>query len=220
MDQLPNEETRTTLRRRRRKKKSGFALPFPVRMPEFVSHIGEDVRWYYDVRLWSPVILLLLILALLVPGRTPAAKEPVATEPEILETIPETTAYVEPTSPEAMALAKLADSVGAGRSDNCKIIIMWIAVNRSEAGGVDGYGQSLIEEIARPNQWQGYDENITPSDHTIDLAKRVLDTQKSGELRPLDSDMLYLVLNDNGSISVRNYYIATATTKTREKVVQ
>lgn len=219
MEPLRNEENQTVVpRRRRRKKRTAFSLPIP--MPEFLRHIGEDVRWYYDVRLWSPVILLLLILALLMPGRTSRVEVPEQTEPIILETIPETTAYVEPVRPEAMALAKLADSVGAGRSDNCKIIIMWIAVNRSEAGGVDGYGLSILEEIARPNQWQGYDENITPSDHTVDLAKRVLEIQRNGELRPLDSDMLYLVLNDNGSISVRNYYVATAATKGREKVVQ
>lgn len=221
MDQLLNEETQTEPRRRRRKKKQMF--PFPV--PAFLSHIGEDVRWYYDVRLWSPVILLLLILALLVPGRSPKAEQPAlaVTEPEtdvVVETVPATTAYVEPVRPEAMALAKLADSVGAGRSDNCKIIIMWVAVNRSEAGGVDGYGQSLLEEIARPNQWQGYDENIIPTDHTIELAKQVLQTQLKGELRPLDSDMLYLVLNDNGSITVRNRFVNNGSQKWREKVVQ
>lgn len=217
MDELQNEEVKAEPRRRKKHKKS--VLPFPV--PAFFSRIGEDVKWYYDIRLWSPLILLLLILALIPScgkSETPEATEPTA----IIETEPtvETAPAQEPVNPEAEALAKLADSVGAGRSDNVKTIIMWIAINRSEAGGVNGYGQSLVEEIARPSQWQGYDENVEYSAHTYEIAKGVLETQKNGGLRPLDSDMYWLVLNDNGSVTVRNQFTATGNQKWREKTVK
>lgn len=217
MDELQNEEVKAEPRRRRKPKKS--ALPFPV--PAFFSRIGEDVKWYYDVRLWSPLILLLLILAL-IPSCS-KSEAPEATEPTaIIETepVPETEPTQEPIIPEAAALAKLADSVGAGRSDNVKTVIMWVAINRSEAGGVNGYGQSVIEEIARPSQWQGYDENVEYSAHTYEIAKSVLETQKNGGLRPLDSDMFWLVLNDNGSVTVRNQFTATGNQKWREKTVK
>lgn len=208
-------EARPETRRRRRRRK--IAIP----LPGFLARLGEDVRWYYDVRLWSPLILVLLILALL-PGRKPEVPE--VTEPEIsaVETQP-TEEQTEPTeppvNPEAAALARLADSVGAGRSDNVKTIIMWVAINRSE-DRANGYGQSLIDEIARPNQWQGYDENAPYSAGTYAMALSVLDVQARGGLRPLDSDMLWFVLNDDGSVTLRNRFTATATQKWREKTVK
>lgn len=215
MEQNLNEETRTEAPIRRRRRKSKKTFPIPV--PAFLTHIGEDVRWYYDVRLWSPLILLLLILALL-PGKQPQV-EVVETKPEvIIETAPVETEPPEPINPDAEALARLADSVGAGRSDNAKIIIMWVAINRAEDRS-NGYGQSLVDEIARPNQWQGYDENTVYTQATYDMAKEVLRVQQTGGLRPLDSDMLWLVLNDNGSVTVRNQFTATANQKWREKTV-
>ena len=177
------------------------------------------MRWYYDIRLWSPLILLLLILALL-PGKQ-AAKTPEETVPEVtaVETLPETAPTEEAVIPEAAALARLADSVGAGRSENVKTVIMWVAINRSE-DRANGYGQSLLDEIARPNQWQGYDENVRYSDTTYAIAKQVLEIQKNGGLRPLDSDMLWFILNDDGSITMRNQFTATANQKWREKTVK
>ena len=211
----PEAEPKVESRRRPRQKKT--ALP----IPSFLTHLGEDVRWYYDIRLWSPLILLLLILALLPGKRT--EKTPVETIPEVaaVETLPvaETTPTEEVVIPEAAALATLADSVGAGRSDNVKTVIMWVAVNRSE-DRANGYGQSLLEEIARPNQWQGYDETANYTDGTYALAKQVLQTQASGGLRPVDSDMLWFVLNDDGSITLRNQFTASANQKWREKTVK
>ena len=121
--------------------------------------------------------------------------------------------------PEAAALARLADSVGSGRSDNVKTIIMWVAINRSE-DRANGYGQSLLDEIARPNQWQGYDENAPYTSGTYAMAKEVLEIQARGGLRPLDSDMLWFVLNDDGSITLRNQFTATGNQKWREKTVK
>ena len=121
--------------------------------------------------------------------------------------------------PEAAALARLADSVGAGRSDNVKTIIMWVAVNRSE-DRANGYGQSLLTEIDRPNQWQGYDSTTIYTDETYAIAKQVLETQAKGGLRPLDTDMLWFILNDDGSITVRNQFTATANQKWQEKTVK
>ena len=219
MDPRLNEESRqeskaSPVRRRRRKKQT---LPLPA----FLTRPRADVRWYYDVRLWSPLILLLLILALL-PGKK-EVQEQVEETPEIsvVETQPteDTTPTEETVIPEAAALARLADSVGSGRSDNVKTIIMWVAINRSE-DRANGYGQSLLDEIARPNQWQGYDENAPYTSGTYAMAKEVLEIQARGGLRPLDSDMLWFVLNDDGSITLRNQFTATGNQKWREKTVK
>ena len=219
MDPIQNEESRTEpkMEYRRRKRRKRVSIPIPA----FLTRLGEDVRWYYDIRLWSPLILVLLILALL-PGKK--AEEPtVETTPVIAEVETQPQEETEPTQPpvnqDAAALARLADSVGAGRSDNVKTIIMWVAINRSE-DRANGYGQSLQDEIARPNQWQGYDENIPYTDGTYDMALQVLDTQLRGGLRPLDSDMLWFVLNDDGSITLRNQFAATGNQKWREKTVK
>ena len=217
MDDIQKEEPKTERQleprvRRRRKKR---ALPIPA----FLTHLGEDVRWYYDIRLWSPLILLLLILALL-PGKKAEPQEtvpPVSVEES--QPTEDTTPTAPPINEDAAALARLADSVGAGRSDNVKIVIMWVAVNRSE-DRANGYGQSLRDEIARPNQWQGYDENAPYTDGTYAMALSILDTQARGGLRPVDSDMLWFVLNDDGSITLRNQFIATGNQKWREKTVK
>ena len=215
----PRAEARTAprtenVRRRRRKKKT-------IRLPAFLTNLGQDVRWYYDIRLWSPLILLLLVLALL-SGRKPVEK-PVETipEPTIVESLPEevTAPTQEVLNPEAVALARLAESVGSGRSENVKTVIMWVAINRSE-DRANGYGQSLMDEIARPNQWQGYDSAASYSDDTYAIAKQVLETKAKGGLRPIDSDMLWFVLNDDGSITLRNQFTASANQKWREKTVR
>ena len=83
-----------------------------------------------------------------------------------------------------------------------------------------GYGQSLMAEIARPNQWQGYDSAASYSDETYAIAKQVLETKAKGGLRPIDSDMLWFVLNDDGSITLRNQFTASANQKWREKTVR
>ena len=219
MDPIQNEESRTEpkMESRRRKRRKRTTIPIPA----FLTRLGQDVRWYYDIRLWSPLLLLLFVLALL-PGKK-AQEIPAETTPVILEEETQPQEETEPTQPpvnqEAAALARLADSVGAGRSDNVKTIIMWVAINRSE-DRANGYGQSLLDEIARPNQWQGYDENIPYTDGTYAMALQVLDTQLRGGLRPLDSDMLWFVLNDDGSITLRNQFAATGNQKWREKTVK
>ena len=211
----PQEEPRTEPIRRRRKKKK--AIPLPA----FLPRIGEDVRWYYDIRLWSPLLVVLFLLVLIPSCARTAKPEETVPEISVVESTPEETTEPtqEPIDPEAEALARLADTVGAGRSDNVKTIIMWVAINRSE-DRANGYGQSLIDEIARPNQWQGYDENIPYTDGTYAMALQVLDTQLRGGLRPLDSDMLWFVLNDDGSITLRNQFAATGNQKWREKTVK
>ena len=112
MDPILNEESKTEVQPepgaepknepRRRNQQQKRTLP----IPSFLLHLGEDVRWYYDIRLWSPLILLLLILALL-PGKQ-AAKMPEETLPAVVavETLPEdTTPTEEAVIPEAAALA-------------------------------------------------------------------------------------------------------------------
>ena len=221
MEQTPNEEFKLESRRRKRRKKS--PLPFSLHVPAFLTHLGEDVKWYFDIRLWSPLILLVLILALALPrGGSKQAQadvpvETVAAETQPWEDVTEPTQA--PVNAEAAALAALADSVGNGRSDNVKTVIMWVAINRSEDRS-NGYGQSLLDEIARPNQWQGYDEHFPYTEHTYEIALDVLDTQATGGLRPLDSDMLWLVLNDDGSVTLRNQFTSTGNQKWREKTVK
>ena len=209
------EEPTAEPRRRKRRKKQGIPIP------AFLLHLGEDVRWYYDIRLWSPLLLLLFILAFL-PGKK-AEQKPVETIPAVtvVQTLPveETTPTEEEVIPEAEALARLADCVGAGRSDNVKTVIMWVAINRSE-DRANGYGQSLLDEIARPNQWQDYDPTALYNEGTYEMAKQVLETQATGGLRPVDSDMLWFVLNNDGSITLRNQFTATANQKWREKTVK
>ena len=222
-EESPQKDEFTMEPRQRRPRKASSAAAFFAPIIAYFAGIGKDVKWYFDIRLWSPLILLLLILALL-PGRskseTPAETTP-ETEAAVMETEPEVTEppATEPVDPRAEALARLADTVGAGRSDNVKTVIMWVAINREE-DRANGYGKDLLEEIARPNQWQGYDENASYTDHTYDIAKQVLEAQETGALRPVDSDMLWFVLNDNGSITLRNLYAETATQKWRTKTVK
>ena len=231
MDPMMNEESKTepqaevqtevqeepTAEPRRRKRRKKQSIPIPA----FLLHLGEDVRWYYDIRLWSPLLLVLFILALL-PGKK-AEQQPVETIPvvTVVQTMPveETAPTEEEVIPEAEALARLADCVGAGRSDNVKTVIMWVAINRSE-DRANGYGQSLLDEIARPNQWQDYDPTALYNEGTYEMAKQVLEIQASGGLRPVDSDMLWFVLNNDGSITLRNQFTATANQKWREKTVK
>ena len=211
----PQAEPRTEPIRRRRKKKKTIPLP------AFLTRIGEDVRWYYDIRLWSPLLVVLFLLVLIPSCSRTEKPEETVPEISVVESTPAeiTEPTQEPIDPEAEALARLADTVGAGRSDNVKTIIMWVAINRSE-DRANGYGQSLLDEIARPNQWQGYDENGAYSNGVYQIAKEVLDIQARGGLRPLDSDMLWFVLNDDGSITLRNQFTATANQKWREKTVK
>ena len=222
-EESPQKDEFTMEPRQRRPRKASSAAAFFAPIIAYFAGIGKDVKWYFDIRLWSPLILLLLILALL-PGRskseTPAETTP-ETEAAVMETEPEVTEppTVEPLDPRAEALARLADTVGAGRSDNVKTVIMWVAINREE-DRANGYGKDLLEEIARPSQWQGYDENASYTDHTYDIARQVLEIQARGALRPVDSDMLWFVLNDDGSITLRNLYAETATQKWRTKTVK
>lgn len=219
--QEQNTEPKIEIKRRRRRNRLSIQIPIPA----FLTHLGEDVRWYYDIRLWSPLILLLLILAILLPGKQ-EKKVPEEVQPDsvVVETMPEVPEEeILPTEeaviPEAAALARLADTVGAGRSDNVKTVIMWVAINRSE-NQIEGFGRSLLDEIARPNQWQGYDENAGYTENTYAIAKQVLEIQANGSLRPVDSDMLWFVLNNDGSITLRNQFTATANQKWREKTVK
>lgn len=228
MDPIVNEESKeeaaqqpraertepTVPVRRRKPKKSGIQ----IHIPEFLKHLGDDVKWYYDIRLWSPLLVILFILALL-PGKKTDKTTPVETVPAVTvaETQPvaaETQAEEITVNPEAEALARLADSVGSGRSDNAKIAIMWVAVNRSD-DRANGYGQDLLTEINRANQWQGYDPNLPYTQGTYEMALEVLDTRTRGRLRPIDSDMLWLVLNDDGSVTLRNKFNVNANANVR-----
>lgn len=221
MDQMLEKESAKETERRIRKRRRSVHRIAGYPLPGFLGRLGDDVRWYYDVRLWLPLFLLLLIIAWL-PGKEapkPAVDTPETIEMQETEPADETEPEVILVNSDAEVLARLADSVGAGRSNNVKTIIMWVAINRSE-DRANGYGLTLAEEAARPNQWQFYDENITYSEETYQIALDVLATVENEGLRPLDNDMLWFVLNDNGSITVRNRFTATANQKWNEKTVK
>lgn len=166
----------------------------------------KKVNWYWDIRLWSPLYVLLLVLILSNP-----TTEEIPTEAEIVqvEATTESTENTEPTisqeEQDIVALARLADSVASGRPIEVKEIIMWVVINRVEDRS-HGYGGSLQEEISRPKQWQQYDPNSYYMEDTYELAERVYDRWKRGGARIIPGDMLWFVLNGNGSITIRNQF--------------
>ncbi len=207
------------------KERSEQSKKLSLTLPPFLTAIGRDVRWYYDVRLWLPLILILVILAACTGSKLSAAPslDSIPTESPAAETLPlpaETQAAPQlPYNPDAEALAILADSVGDGRSENVKTIIMWVAINRSE-DRANGHGLTLREEIDRPNQWQGYDPEKDYSERTYEIALEVLAIRDTGRLRPLDGDMLWMVLNDDGSVTLRNQFTNNGSRHWREKTIK
>lgn len=185
----------------------------PKHLKKIKKHRYRRVNFYWDVRLWAPFILIAFIISLKVNGNIvkknyeaeyllaqETMTEPVETTEEA---VPETTESLEES--DTKALAVLADSVGQGRTDEVKKIIMWIAINRSE-DRANGYGDSLQTEIARPKQWQQYNPDGIYTSHTYDLATEVYKTWRTNGPRPIYNDMLWFVLNGDGSITVRNRF--------------
>lgn len=170
-------------------------------------------KWYLDVRVWAPVFIAIIIVnsctyqrkisALRQENDMLIAELSAEAVPEIIEEA--VSPIGEQQDSEAVALARLADSVARGRSDEVKRIVMWVAINRSEDRS-HGYGLSLREEIARPKQWQEYDENANYLESTLKLAEEVLKIRDNGGARPIYGDMLWFVLNGDGSITVRNQF--------------
>lgn len=180
-----------------------------IKKPAFFKRKG----WYWDVRTWLPLFLILIYLItikynakiseLRLENDRMIAEMSAVEEKEIAEEAPTPTEKLSDAEP--VALARLADSVAFGRSDEVKRIVMWVAINRSEDRS-HGYGLSLLEEIARPKQWQQYDENANYLESTLKLAEDVIGIRDSGGARPIYGDMLWFVLNNDGSITVRNQF--------------
>ena len=169
---------------------------------------GTKVNWYWDIRLWSPLIIILVIIAM--NANITNDVEPVPIQEPVIEALVETTETIpEPTISlqelDVIALARLADTVGRGRSEDVKRIIMWVAINRVE-DRANGYGGTLQYEISRPRQWQQYDPEGMYLDTTYALAEEVYNTWNTQGARPIYSDMLWFTLNDDGSITVRNQF--------------
>ena len=125
------------------------------------------------------------------------------TEAVVIEVEPEP--EVDIRKEQAVALARLADSVAKGRSEEVKRIVMWVAINRAEDKS-HGYGLPLLDEIARPKQWQEYDPSANYLESTLSIAYEVLEIREKGGPRPIYGDMLWFVLNNDGSITVRNQF--------------
>lgn len=180
-----------------------------IKKPAFFKRNG----WYWDVRIWFPVFLILIYLITIQyntkiselrrENERMIAEMSVVEEPEVAEEVPAPTEKLPDTEP--VALARLADSVAFGRSDEVKRIVMWVAINRSEDHS-HGYGLSLLEEIARPKQWQQYNNDANYLESTLKLAEDVIEIRDTGGARPICGDMLWFVLNNDGSITVRNQF--------------
>lgn len=170
----------------------------------------KKINWYYDIRIWILPIILLMAAVSSQRNNVVTYVEPAETVPELVEEV----AAVETTEPIfveediVVTLARFADSVGAGRSDDVKKAIIWIAINRSEDRS-HGYGLSLRDELARPKQWQQYNPNGNYTEDTYKLAKEVYDTWQNGGARMFQDDMLWFVLKGDGSITVRNKFNET-----------
>lgn len=197
--------------KRKRKKRNNFKLDFE----KLYNNISKkDVKWYWDIRKWSPIIIVLFLI-MYASGCNNGKNEQIA----YFETLPPETIYIEVTEPvdiaaedaepvrdeEAVALAILADTSASGKSREVKRILMWIAINRTE-DRANGYGGTLLEEIARPKQWQGYNPEGMYLLETYDLAIEVLEIWRNNGPRPLYNDMLWSVYNGDGTITVRNRF--------------
>ena len=208
-----------------KEREMGKSIALAKRMPSLYSGNGKyckakkseptrRISWYLDVRLWFPVFAILVAAVIVfyqgkiekLTKETELYFVEKAAEEAVVETIAETEPPTEAQQDsEAVALARLADSVARGRSDEVKRIVMWVAINRSEDRS-HGYGLSLLEEIARPKQWQEYSPDANYLESTLRLAEEVLEVRDSGGARPIYGDMLWFVLNNDGSITVRNQF--------------
>lgn len=169
---------------------------------------GRKVFWYWDVRIWMPLIAIIFLIGFVsVKADGKKDTEKLYFEENIADDTAQTMPEAEAPSvdEEAIALARLADSVAKGRSDEVKRIIMWVAINRASDRS-HGYGLSLLEEIARPKQWQQYDANAPYLEATFALAEDVLTIWRTNGARPIYGDMLWFVLNEDGSVTVRNQF--------------
>lgn len=197
-------------RRTRNKKKNKWNL----NLKSIYSKISKkDVKWYWDLKKWSPVFVIVAIIIYTIGYNKGEAKQ-IA----YFETLPAETVYIEVANEiappettelildhEAVALSILADTSAAGKSDTVKRILMWVAINRVEDSN-NGYGGTLLEEIARPKQWQGYDPEGMYLQSTYDIAIDVLETWRNNGPRPIYNDMLWSVYNSDGSITIRNRF--------------
>lgn len=172
----------------------------------------NDVKWYWDLKKWAPVLIIIPIILYLIGynnGKTNQIEyyESLPAETVLVEVIKEVPVEVTEAAPdeEAVALAILADSTGANKSDNVKRILMWVAINRAEDRS-NGYGGTLIEEINRPKQWQSYNPEGMYLESTYDIALEVVTTWRNNGPRPIYNDMLWSVFNSDGSITVRNKF--------------
>lgn len=166
---------------------------------------GNRTKWYWDVRVWLPVILVLFVASM---ARKEKVVEYVEVEvPVYVSQMAEDAegSYTNTDEEKIIAMARFADSVARGRPAEVKRIIMWVLINRSEDRS-NGYGGTLMEELARPKQWQEYDPEAVYLESTYQLAREVYQTWQSGGARPIYPDMLWFILNGDGSITVRNQF--------------
>ena len=120
-------------------------------------------------------------------------------------------------SADAEYIAKVVAGCATYYSENVQRAVAWCVLNRVDSAL---YPDTIEEVCEQANQWQGYDSAASYSDDTYAIAKQVLETKAKGGLRPIDSDMLWFVLNDDGSITLRNQFTASANQKWREKTVR
>ena len=115
-------------------------------------------------------------------------------------------------SADAEYIAKVVAGCATYYSENVQRAVAWCVLNRVDSAL---YPDTIKEVCEQANQWQGYDPNLPYTQGTYEMALEVLDTKTRGRLRPIDSDMLWLVLNDDGSVTLRNKFNVNANANVR-----
>ncbi len=168
----------------------------------------KRISWYWDVKIWFlPIIIVMSIV-------TSCGNQNTAADLDYIMSVAEETVTEESTAPTeqkddiVVSLARFADSVGAGRSDDVKRAIIWVAINRTDDRS-HGFGLTLLEELERPNQWQQYNPAGNYLESTYTLADEIYKTWRSSGAHMFRDDMLWFVLENDGSITVRNKFRET-----------
>lgn len=169
---------------------------------------ARKISWYWDIKIWFLPMILVMSLVTSCENQNTAADLDYITDNVPAAATEEVTAPTEQKDDIVVSLARFADSVGAGRSDDVKRAIIWVAINRADDRS-HGFGLSLLEELERPNQWQQYNPTGNYLESTYTLADEIYNTWRSSGAHMFQDDMLWFVLENDGSITVRNKFRET-----------
>lgn len=109
---------------------------------------------------------------------------------------------------EAEAMARVLYGMARYRSKEAQEAICWCILNRVES---TQFPDSVEAVCAQPVQWMGYSANNPVTQELYDVANGVLQTWKSGGIRPMPQDYLYLSWSET-EIVLRTSFNETART--------